>query len=401
MYNEWVSSTVPSDTALPSQPTLAQLARGAESDLRFLLAKCASSPELVAGLPAAQQALTGFLTFFATVVAAAAGWQADIRHPGYVSLGGADGLIAPYHIAPHVPTGEDAAKLTVLARQVRVGNASSVNSTICLSGSAAMLGMVTYYGDVDFCEYIETTVAEDAAASVAARCEAVTEALVCLKARVAEYTWSCGGVDRCDPAGIGRALRVASPERRRGKLDFIAAIGENDAAEASNVLVWLDGGAENDARGASSAQQEVPIGGWMPRRLDVPAELCNYIKRLRHEAHAYLREQPVKAAKRSLSLAVLFHLGQEADALIAVLQETRLPSDEAARQRRIAAGKARKALGERGAALADLAEAAATRLDPSLSAEGRSLALSRVQASVTVILNALNAYLSEPGARPA
>jgi hypothetical protein len=304
--------------------------------------------------------------------------------------------MVPYHIAPHFPVGTELAAFAALARAVRVGSGSS-GSTICLSGSAAMLGMILHQGDIDFCEYLHWLEAsDDAARSIADHCETISEDLACLATRVAAYKWQAGETAPCNPKDIVHALQAAKPRNRRGKMDYIASLGIQEAAEASNILIWLDPEAGFDARTMSFSQQEAAIAadGWMPRRLDEPVEIGTYITFLLSQIDHYLDISPVKAAKRALSLAFLFHFGAAAEALTDVLSECSLTADDAARQRRASAERVVAVLGPRGQVFADQARASSSRLDPGLATDMRDTALKTVRGHIQIIRKAVDAQLA-------
>jgi len=260
-----------------------------------------------------------------------------------------------------------------------------------------MLGMITHYSDIDFCEYLPWAAAEDTSVSIIGHCGSIAENVACLGARVASYSWHPSDTPPREPSDIIRALRAAPAAERRGKMDFVAVLQNSEAAEVTNVQIWLDPETRDDARASSFSQQEgaLDVAGWMPRRLDEPVEVGAYIRFLIGQTDRYLHTSPVKAAKRALSLAFLFHLGPTAQALTDVVSEHRLAADDAARQRRAAAARAVAALGERGGRFADLALAAAARLDPGLTPETRALALDAVRDHVRTIRDTVTAHLAQ------
>ena len=400
MNSEYTISLMSAADPAPQSSTfdtsLGILARGAEADLRTLLTQCANAPDAIAGNVIASRALTGFLQLFAALAAAATDgvWREDRDYPGYVRLSGSDQVAAPYHIAAHFPVGGELAPFLALARAIRI-DAGGSQSTICLSGSAAMLGAIAFHGDIDFCEYLDGRAADQAALSIADHCHSVSDSLACLNARIVRYIWQPGGDSRCDPEAVARALRDIAPGKRQGKMDFMATLGNHDAAEASNVLIWLDPDTRDDTRGSSFSQQEAPVdgSGWMPRRLDEPAELGAYVRFLLRQIETFVSDSPIKAAKRALSLAFLFHLGPDAEALTDILDAFGLVADDAACQRKKSAARAIATLGPHGAAFAERALAAAARLDPGLSAEAREMALDRVREHVRAVRDAVGALL--------
>ncbi len=372
------------------------LAPGAEADYRRLLCRCSLRPLEVAASSPEKAVITGFLNFFAILCAAEAGapWSADTTNPGYVSLGGPVPARVPYHIAPNFPAAEQLGIFYSIAQMVRIGPANN-GSTICLSGSAAMLGWVGHFGDLDFCEYLDDETPTDACEIIMRHFAMTGGSNLCIAARFGRLNWK---LDSARPGVVPdeKELRTVieelPAESKKGKMDFVASLGEDDAAEISNVLIWLNGENASEVAKASFSQQESPLtneDAWMPRRLDEPAELGAYCNFLRGQIDKYLQSSPVKASKRALSLASLFHLGPAANALSTELKNSGLAGFEAARQRRDCARRVSALTGSRDHELSLKALAAAERLDPELDQKKLKQAQAKVRAAVRKIRTAV------------
>src|SRR5205823_4627332 len=104
--------------------------------------------------------------------------------------------------------------------------------------------------------------------------------------------------------------------------------------EASNVLIWLERGAqESGASDRSFAFQEAPLSlspiSWIPRRLARPDTIGKYVIFLRRQIDLYRSTRPAKAAKRALSLAVFLLFSSHADALRRLLARNEVVWDAA------------------------------------------------------------------------
>lgn len=233
-------------------------------------------------------------------------WRVDSDAPGYLirSIDEAD-LRLPYHLAADFPKSDDfVTALARLALSLRCTNQSAV----CISGSTTFWDALEFVADVDFCEYVPRREDADDAALAAdfEKARALRAAgLVCLRG-------SARGKDGSEldvPADLTRGFV-------RAKLDFLALLA-GDVIEATNVVLAVNPSDPNDPSFARSfAQQEAPIGDWVPRSLLDPLSIGQYAHWLREEVASKLGKDPIKAAKRALSLARIAGYDARANELI-------------------------------------------------------------------------------------
>lgn len=238
--------------------------------------------------------------------------------PGYIAHGS---VLAPIHLVEDIPGPTQLAELVEIGLAVRV----RVDSTICLSGSAAMLSALEYVGDLDFCEYAEYHERRGGREVAAELDEHVrrSTAPICQRVKLVgppPLKFSCD--TDWDANAWATIERRIDGGCRHLKLDFVARSDTVGVVEATNVLLLLD-----DARAATLAKsfagQEVPIGEAgtvLPRPLCDPLQLGHYIHFLRRQIDAYLESDPVKALKRGLSLARVMFLDASGEAILELLR---------------------------------------------------------------------------------
>lgn len=307
-----------------------------------LLALCAAATEgsaarnLAVGIYSAEgrELLVRTFRLIANVLAIGnPGWEADQDHVGYIrsETGRVDALI-PFHLVDTFPDGVAMEELVASSERLRVGSIS----TICLSGSCVFLGVLPFFGDLDFCEYIPV-VDGDVYTGIETVAQTVNEHVVCLKLRAGHSQWHRPwDADPPTSEEVAMAVRDVPAEEKHGKLDAILVGLGQGALEASNVLIWLESGSEEEGAAEHSfAFQEVPIGpGWVPRRLAVPETAGKYIHFLVNQIELYRRERPIKALKRALSLASFMLRKDQVDAILELLSGSDALRRDALEQRR-------------------------------------------------------------------
>ena len=277
-----------------------------------------------------QEALALFSTNLAIVTAAGAGqaWSADPHHPGFLQSTNTPSARFPFHLVVQDLDIDVFRVVGTLVDRLRIGNDDSV---LCVSGSVALFGNVDYCSDLDFCEYIRWTT--DIGTFERMRSLAVDRSghVLCLTMRGGEEEW-LGANDNEMPesANMHASLAALSINQRRAKGDFVAFPIEG-AIEVSNVVLWTERQPDSGASDKSYAYQEIPVtfNGWMPRTFGNPATVGRYVEWLTGQIKHYLDEKKfVKAAKRSLSLARIYNLGEQFDALFNELRGIAIFYDE-------------------------------------------------------------------------
>jgi hypothetical protein len=223
------------------------------------------------------------------------GWVHDRELLGYlVRETSTTAVRVPYHLAPDFPVGAKLEELTGLALRIR----ASDDGTVCISGSSTFWESLGAVNDVDFCEYIPLAGAS-ARAAVRERLAEVGQgssaSLACLNVKA-----------YCSKGkSLPLAHADASRELFRAKLDFVALLLD-DVVEATNVVLPVQTGDHRDpALKCSYAFQEAPIGAesWVPQKLLNPVALGEYAQWLMKKVTELMADNPIKAAKRGLSLA--------------------------------------------------------------------------------------------------
>lgn len=287
---------------------------------RRLIGACAAIAEADAALTATeraelQRAIEQILHALAVYLGPRYG--AVAREPGYVACGP---VLVPVHLVEDLPGAAELTEIAEIGLAVRV----SVEATICLSGSVVLLRSLEYVGDLDFCEYAayrDTLESSDVVAAVAAHARRPTLP-ICRQVKVMpRQAFSC---DRgWDDELCEQLRRLIVGGERHLKLDFVARAASIGVVEATNIVLLLD-----DSRAATLAKsfagQEVPIGAAdavLPRPIGDPIQLGRYINFLHQQVEAYLREDPLKALKRGLSLSRVMFLDDHGETIIELLRD--------------------------------------------------------------------------------
>lgn len=242
----------------------------------------------------------------------------DSAHPGYLIR---DKVLFPFYLHQDIPGTTELAEFVTLGLSLRVTR----DGVICLSGSAVLLGALKFVGDIDYCEYAvpgtySTADVVDAAGSHAVR----TSCPLCERVNVMNPKWSqsCVVWDSTTSAELTRHLDEYNAHQL--KLDFITSTQAVGTVEATNVVLLLAAGKEDEIARASFAAQEVPIlGAVLPRPLCEPLQLGRYILFLIRQVQHFMSEDPAKALKRALSLARILMLSEWDEILIDHLNDPR------------------------------------------------------------------------------
>lgn len=292
-----------------------------------LLAACATfahaesmiGEAAVAELRASLRAIFSVLAELAVANPKRRGWTTNPKKPGFLVHalehgGEALEIHVPLTILDSFPSAEILSELAGLAKSIRSGQ----DTTICLSGSAAVYSALQMVGDIDFCEYVELpsntssagTPDRSFARTLAKAASLDEDGLACLKIafsssssehRVISRPWST-------PPSKDTDLLALARKARDGKCDFIARTRFQEIIEVTNVVLFIDPERPDHSSGERSFPfQEAPItsiGGWIPRNLDEPLVLGRYINWLRGEAEKQIADGKLgKAAKRTYALA--------------------------------------------------------------------------------------------------
>jgi hypothetical protein len=237
----------------------------------------------------------------------------DSAHPGYVIR---DKVLVPFYLLQDLPGATELEEFAALGLSLRV----TKNGLICLSGSMVLLGALKFVGDVDYCEYAlpGTYSTLDIVASASAHA-ARTACPLCERVKVVNPPWSqsCTAWDLTTAKDLERLIAEGAYQM---KLDFITSTQAVGAVEATNMVLLLAAGKEDEIVRKSFAAQEAPIAGSvLPRLLCEPLQLGRYINFLIEQVEYYREANPVKALKRALSLARVLMLPKWDDELIKYL----------------------------------------------------------------------------------
>ena len=246
------------------------------------------------------------------------GASIDSAHPGYLVW---DKVLVPFYLLQDLPGTAELEELVSLGLSLRV----TKGGVICLSGSTALLGTLRFVGDIDYCEYgvpgmYSSSDTVERAGAHAAR----TACPICELVKVLNPKWSqsCAAWDSTTPVELMRLIDKDGAYQL--KLDFITNTQTVGAVEATNMVLLLVPGREEEIVRKSFAAQEVPVlGSVLPRPLCEPLQLGRYINFLMEQVDHYADANPVKALKRALSLARILMLPQWDVDLIRCLQDPR------------------------------------------------------------------------------
>lgn len=239
-----------------------------------------------------------------TAISLGDNWYSDLVNVGFIGHTEKPGLRIPVMFVPTLSSGSFLDTISHLAQKIRVG----LQSVICISGSAALLGREELCADLDFCEYIlwdEGTSGEFE--EIRKHMISTTGDVLLLEVKTKNYRWfRSKGIDSIEFLSR-EIIRKIPPQERAAKLDF-ASIKVNNTLEVTNVLLWMDTEQDSGASKKSFPYQEIPVsvGAWMPRTLDNPVTLALYMLWLREQMEKLIAEgNPIKAAKRALSFCLI------------------------------------------------------------------------------------------------
>lgn len=251
-------------------------------------------------------------------------WHADQSHKGYLCRTVNEKEVkVPYHLVDDFPLGDTLNELCQLAIKVKTAD----NGVVCISGSTTFLRSLEYVADIDYCEYVPVDKSTSWHVAFVNTLEAATSRFS------NDLAWLRGKVEVFDDNGVITTLKLGENALQitanigRGKLDFVAQF-MGEIVKATNVILPVDKDQADDSNlGLSFPLQEAPItdGSWVPQKLLEPISLGAYATWLSKEVKDYQDSEPIKAAKRALSLARLTGFPEEADQVIDILTKHGAP----------------------------------------------------------------------------
>lgn len=245
------------------------------------------------------------------------GWTADTKFKGYLIIKSSSTIVrVPYHLADFFPNGEALEELCRIASRVQV----APDGVICISGSSTYLEALKYIADIDYCEYAPLDKNDgwcDRFVNILYESLKKQEnQLICVKGVIFDSERKRISTIRHNETTSGNA-RLS-----HARLDFIALFLEK-VIEVTNLVLPIDrmNSKDDPTLEKSFALQEAPVneGNWIPQQLLNPLSLGTYADFLREEVQKKKEEEPIKAAKRALSLARIIGFWQEGDSIINVL----------------------------------------------------------------------------------
>jgi hypothetical protein len=242
----------------------------------------------------------------------------DRRRPGYLTRSIGDYTVfVPFNLANVFPPARLLAPLVGISAALKLDQ----EGTICISGSTTFLGKLVVIGDLDFCEYYLSPIANlpgKAARIWGRRLDDCRVASVRCRSLKLFDPWSNGEAQLSAvilPRGNSSALGTVKIEA----VFFSAAMG---VLPVSNMVLPLDKAAPEEGNAGKSFvfQEAVVVArGSPPRALLNPRNLGQYLEFLREEANNVLNDDPIKALKRVLSFALFVGRNDLARPLLDVL----------------------------------------------------------------------------------
>lgn len=234
-------------------------------------------------------------------------WTADATSPGYLrrTSAGVD-VYVPAHLFDDIPNDVVLEELLSLGAAIRTDGGA-----LCLSGSSAVYGTLRYIGDCDFCEYLGGD-SVDLRAAADAACAVSSSTVMALRIS----GWSNGGrwqVHRPWPTPAVSDDRAAKLEAIKGH--YFGRTTFAGALEITKLML------PPQSWDRSHPAQELPTG-WVPRTLDRPRNIEEYVTFLMGEVRTYARKNPVKGIKRAFSLARVLFLHDDAHAFLEVVRDS-------------------------------------------------------------------------------
>jgi len=267
----------------------------------------------------------------------AAGWSAATDVPGYlVRSFGASTIRVPFHLFDDIPADDVLDELLRIATDI-----GAPGGIICLSGSSAVYGALQHVGDCDFCEYLDADAQPDV---VAAACETLRTidgpSLVALELTGrGDSVWA---VSR--PWAAPVIPKEQSTSARSLMAHYFAETSFEGALEVTKLMIPLSS-SDPAAKKRSFPAQEMPVadaGSWVPRVLNEPQEISDYVAFLRDDVKKHRSAHPSKAVKRAFSLARILFLDEPANEILKFLHGSDVLLEAALRSRAEYAEKVEK-----------------------------------------------------------
>ena len=238
------------------------------------------------------------------------GWKADEAYPGYLTkIASPTVCRVPYHLVPAFPTDDALDAIFQVSQSIQTLR----DSTICLSGSGALIKSAVVIGDLDFCEYM------------LADCSAVSRSIISKLNGGGNYVLrrlKFNGIswdNEFSGTNIQEEFSLIDPtdaSRSHGKADFLVRSNSFRPIEASNVLIFCDSAWNSQAKTNTFAQQEAILSPVeiIPNTIANPFEIGRYLNWLMEQMAQYIdQENHIKALKRSLSISRFCHFPKISD----------------------------------------------------------------------------------------
>ncbi len=245
-------------------------------------------------------------------------------------------LAIPWMLAEHFPTDETLSEFCGFARHVKVGQ----SSLLCLSGTSARAGGIAEIGDIDFAEYLfddkaEVHVAYDQILRSCSPALFPTTAKAFMDTP-GERMWVKCPFSANDNEAQDSFLQIVG--LRQTKVDFIGNSNQYGYIPITNMIFPSEPTAPKQGLSRSSFTFQEAVMADRPEHLrntwplvDM-IETFEYMRFLIQDAERYLKDRPVKAAKRAGALIKLLHLPQY-DADLNVVLNSEYARSDAARSR--------------------------------------------------------------------
>lgn len=288
--------------------------------------------EAILDLPSVAQASRELLQIVAALEKFASGGddRLETTDGGYLRtrIGGMF-VFVPFHLVEYFPFLESEEELLGFAESVRI----SGSGYICVSGSTAVLKRVGSVGDIDFCEYFEKFEADEGRRL--GLCIKNEDGLVCVRVKWAEEPVSVRPWDANLILQYEQGVEAnADLANARWKLDFLGLSEKLGPIAVTNMALPqgkpVSGLAIDDR---SWIYQEAIFSKNEVEEINLADSSLfgKYLVWLRRQIDEYLNENPLKAAKRALSMSLILSLRDE-EALLALGLQDQTLSKKAKRE---------------------------------------------------------------------
>lgn len=253
--------------------------------------------------------------------------RGERRNPGYLKgICGEWVVYVPWPLAPYFPKLEPLSSILSLAAQTSLGTGNSV----CVSGSGALMGSKMAIGDLDFCQYV--TQAPSSVVVDAERFLSPSPYRILVYASYGKTTRAKAPWESFWPSLRERMLGCTSIDgAERFMVEFIGKCPDFGVLPASTVILSAD--YSDRSKGAASAsfvyQEAIAFKSSNDQDLAIwsladAVQIGEYLCFLHQQITELVNKKPVKAVKRTFSLASLMRLESTADAALAILVKPEL-----------------------------------------------------------------------------